>query len=68
MTWQPTHRHYKGGLYRVLEVDATHSETLETLVVYESEKGAIWCRPKEMFYGALGHGTKRFTPLPDLPT
>lgn len=29
-----THRHYKGGLYRVIGV-ARHSETEERLVVYE---------------------------------
>lgn len=29
-----THRHYKGGLYRYIGV-ARHSETEESLVVYE---------------------------------
>lgn len=43
--WQ----HKKGGLYEVLFV-ATHSETLERLVVYEGfHNPGIWVRPYEMF-------------------
>ena len=49
------HQHYKGKYYEVLWV-ATHSETLEELVVYkalydhpEFGKNAIWVRPKKMF-------------------
>jgi len=44
------YQHYKGPLYRVLDV-ATHSETEESLVVYQAlygEKG-IWARPLSMF-------------------
>lgn len=49
------YRHYKGKEYEVLGI-ATHSETLEELVVYialyEIEgkgKDSIWVRPKGMF-------------------
>lgn len=60
-----THRHYKGGLYRVVGV-ARHSETEEKLTVYEHlwphERG-LWVRPAEMFDGNLADGTRRFTPL-----
>jgi len=49
------YRHFKGGTVRVL-YSATHSETLETLVVYEAlyecrthGKHSIWVRPMEMF-------------------
>lgn len=44
------YRHYKGGLYEVLEV-ARHSETLEPLVVYRALYGArgLWVRPAGMF-------------------
>ena len=44
------YRHYKGKEYTVL-AQATHSETLEPLVVYRAEYGerGVWVRPKEMF-------------------
>jgi len=44
------YKHYKGNLYRVMDV-ATHSETRETLVVYRPLYGerALWVRPLEMF-------------------
>lgn len=44
------YRHYKNKNYQVLGV-ATHSETLEKLVVYRAlygEKG-LWVRPLKMF-------------------
>ena len=49
------YRHYKGKEYEVLGV-ATHSETLEDLVVYKAfydiegkGKDSLWVRPKVMF-------------------
>ncbi|MFN3712274.1 MAG: DUF1653 domain-containing protein [Alcanivoracaceae bacterium] len=44
------YRHYKGNLYRVMDV-ATHSETLEKVVVYRPLYGerALWVRPLSMF-------------------
>jgi len=44
------YRHYKGKEYEVLHV-ATHSETLEKLVVYQQLYGefGIWVRPLGMF-------------------
>ena len=43
-------RHFKGNLYRVLYL-ATHSETLEQMVVYQALYGAggIWVRPAAMW-------------------
>lgn len=46
--WKPTHRHYKGGLYRVL-TEAKHHESQEVLVVYENEHRDVWVRPKVEF-------------------
>ena len=60
-----THRHYKGGLYRVLGT-ARHSETLEPMTVYEHlwpHEPGLWVRPLDMFHGNLEDGRLRFTPL-----
>ena len=44
------YRHFKGGEYRVLYT-ATHSETLEPMVVYQALYGerGIWVRPVSMW-------------------
>lgn len=44
------YRHYKGGEYQVLFL-ATHSETLEEMVVYRALYGehGVWVRPAEMW-------------------
>ncbi len=56
------YKHFKGGIYTVTAI-ATHSETLEEMVVYTSEEdGSIWARPKSMFMDTVGD-TRRFTLL-----
>lgn len=58
------YRHFKGGLYTVLGV-ATHSETLEEMVVYRNEAdGSVWVRPKVMFLDKK-NDEYRFTLLDD---
>jgi hypothetical protein len=44
------YRHYKGKDYQIIDL-ATHSETLEKLVVYRPLYGdqALWVRPVTMF-------------------
>lgn len=44
------YRHYKGKFYEVIGM-ATHSETMEELVVYKALYGeyGLWVRPKQMF-------------------
>ncbi len=44
------YRHFKGNRYRLLYV-ATHSETLEPMVVYQALYGemGIWVRPAVMW-------------------
>lgn len=61
-TWQPTHRHYKGGLYRVL-FEAIHTETEESMTVYQTPDGRNWVRPAAMFNDTLPDGRRRFTPI-----
>lgn len=42
------YKHYKGGVYEVIGV-ASHSETLEQMVVYKHDDGEMWVRPLDMF-------------------
>ena len=54
------YRHYKGNEYRVISL-ARHSETLESLVVYQALYGerGLWVRPAAMFTEQVEHGGKR---------
>lgn len=67
------YRHYKSGnLYQVIGL-ATHTETLEEVVVYKSldrskefDEHELWIRPKNMFLEELefnGKTVRRFTLL-----
>ena len=53
------YRHFKGNLYKVLDT-ATHSETMETVVIYQPQYGdkALWVRPLEMFLETVEHNGK----------
>ena len=44
------YRHFKGGEYRLLGI-ATHSETMESMVVYQALYGerGLWVRPAAMW-------------------
>lgn len=56
------YRHFKGNEYEVLYV-ATHSESLEPLVIYRAlyEDGKVWARPMSMFLDTVLHnGTSQF--------
>lgn len=58
------YRHFKGNLYRLLEI-AKHSETMEEFVVYKALYGeqGIWIRPLKMFEETIerdGIQLKRF--------
>ena len=48
------YRHFKGNEYEVLGT-ATHSETLEEMVVYRALYGerGVWVRPKAMFFSPV---------------
>jgi hypothetical protein len=58
------YRHYKGGLYELIDV-ARHSENEEEFVVYRTLYGdfSLWIRPLVMFNEAIeyeGMKVKRF--------
>ena len=60
------YRHFKGRLYELL-FTATHSETLEKMVVYRQlyGEGSIWVRPAAMWFEPVtrdGVTGPRFTP------
>ena len=59
------YRHYKGGMYEVLDV-AYHSETLEPMVVYRAlyGEGEIWVRPAAMWRERVGD-VPRFSKVED---
>lgn len=44
------YRHFKGGEYEVIGI-ASHSETLEPMVVYQAlyGNGGLWVRPAHMW-------------------
>ena len=48
------YRHFKGGEYEVIGV-ATHTETLEPMVVYRAlyGEGGLWVRPLSMWMETL---------------
>lgn len=65
MTIPGIYRHYKGNLYELLYI-ASHSETLEKMVVYKAlyGEGGIWVRPLYMWdekVNVNGKETERFT-------
>lgn len=60
------YRHFKGNLYELLCV-ATHSETLERMVVYRQlyGDGGVWVRPASMWDEPVTRGgitVPRFAP------
>ncbi|MCQ2567874.1 MAG: DUF1653 domain-containing protein [Mogibacterium sp.] len=59
------YRHFKGNEYELLHV-ATHSETLEQMVVYRALYGehGVWVRPARMWEESVevdGKRVERFT-------
>ncbi len=47
------YRHFKGMIVVVIAI-ATHSETLEQLVIYTHDN-EIWARPKKLFLSEVDH-------------
>lgn len=61
------YRHFKGKEYELLSI-ATHSETLEPMVVYRAlyGDGGLWVRPASMWNEEVcrdGYSGPRFYPI-----
>lgn len=55
------YKHFKGNIYKIIAF-AKCSETMEELIVYQSEKGDTWVRPYKMWNEIINNkGTLRFT-------
>ena len=50
------YRHYKGQYYELIDI-ATHSETLEKMVIYRAlyNDFSLWVRPYDMFFETIKH-------------
>ena len=55
------YRHFKGNEYQVLYL-ATHSETMEKMVVYRAlyGEGGVWVRPASMWNETVERGGKTY--------
>ena len=49
------YEHFKGAFYKVVAI-ATHSETREPMVVYESANEETWVRPLSMWFDIIERG------------
>lgn len=61
------YQHYKGNMYELLGM-ATHSETLEKMIIYKAlyGEGEIWVRPASMWNETVeinGEKVPRFKPV-----
>ncbi len=60
------YRHYKGGIYELVCEAMLEASPDVILMVYKSEEGLIWARPKEVFFETVlheGQTVPRFSPL-----
>lgn len=55
------YRHYKGDYYIVEDI-ATHSETLEKMIVYRGlyENSPLWVRPYSLFLDEVNKNNQKY--------
>ena len=55
------YKHFKGNKYELIDI-ATHSETLEKMVVYKAlyGEGGLWVRPLSMWDEEIEKEKKKF--------
>ncbi len=49
------YRHYKGGIYEIVCEAKLESDPNVTLMIYKSDQGLIWARPKDVFFESVQH-------------
>lgn len=60
------YQHYKGGIYEIVCEAKLEAEPHITLLIYKSEEGLIWARPKDVFFEIVSHEGRtvpRFAPM-----
>lgn len=60
------YRHYKGGIYEIICEAQLESAPETIMMVYKSEEGSIWTRPREQFFEFVqheGNTVQRFAPI-----
>lgn len=60
------YRHYKGGIYEIVCEAKLEADPTTTMMVYQSENGVIWTRPKDAFFELVQHEGEtvpRFAPI-----
>lgn len=56
-SWTATHRHRKGGLYRLIQ-QGVYEPDRSPVAIYDDAEGTVWVRPWSEFQDG------RFTPVP----
>lgn len=46
--WHPTHRHFKGGYYRLIMLGNLEAD-MSRVAIYDNEKGQVFVRPLNEF-------------------
>ena len=60
------YRHYKGGIYEILCEAKLEADPSVIMVVYQSEDGSVWTRPRNVFFELVeheGNSVQRFAPI-----
>lgn len=60
------YRHYKGGIYEIVCEAKLESDPSVIMIVYKSDNGLIWARPRNVFFELVQHegvAVPRFAPV-----
>lgn len=52
------YRHYKGGIYELVCEAKLEADPSVILMIYRSEQGQVWARPKTVFFETVQHEGK----------